>query len=635
MDWVIGILVASTLLNAIYFLPVIQRIWLRPAPATWPDEADRSAGSRWSAWSARRSCHGDPRAGRRRVRGASVQPAQLGGGHRAGVLPVSTLVALGWPLLLLVGLFARRARPRLGRPPRTVGPAAAAAAAPGRRHRLAAVAAAGHDLDRRRGQPAAALAHAAGLDAGRLGRRRPGARAPTPLLGRLARGALRHAPAAAGRRPRLLLPGVRRGQPLGLPARDPRGQRRGHARRPHLHDHGGRGRGGRPDRRPAPRRRRRQRPLRGPARPPSVAASTARWWLLAGFAVKLGILPLHVWLPLAHPVAPAPASAILSGIIVKAGLIGWLRFVPPLPGDARGVGEALLLLGLVTAFGGVASASPRGGSRPCSPTRRSARWAWSSPASRSPSSCPTAATPSSRCWACSRCTTVSTRPRCSSPTAPRRAPAAPLALFALPALALAAAPLATGYVAKEALKRTLPWPPSPRPSRWCSLTSTATACCCGRRSAWRADSTAATCRCTRRGRCWWWRPRWRPGGSRPPPGLLPSPSPTSCGPRPGRSGWRRCSSWCSAAPARPRAHGAGGRPGRADRARAHALALGAAAGPRDRRVARATGSGSGRGHAPRRAAAGRGGQRRLPTIGVALLLVGALLWALTYWSRGG
>jgi multicomponent Na+:H+ antiporter subunit D len=42
MDWVIGILVASTLLNAWYFLPVIQRIWLRPAPAAWPAEARTS-----------------------------------------------------------------------------------------------------------------------------------------------------------------------------------------------------------------------------------------------------------------------------------------------------------------------------------------------------------------------------------------------------------------------------------------------------------------------------------------------------------------------------------------------------------------------------------------------------------------
>ncbi|MDZ7826954.1 MAG: proton-conducting transporter membrane subunit [Gammaproteobacteria bacterium] len=43
----------------------------------------------------------------------------------------------------------------------------------------------------------------------------------------------------------------------------------------------------------------------------------------------MGVLPLHVWLPLAHPVAPVPASAILSGVIVKAGLLGWLRFLPP------------------------------------------------------------------------------------------------------------------------------------------------------------------------------------------------------------------------------------------------------------------------------------------------------------------
>ena len=86
----------------------------------------------------------------------------------------------------------------------------------------------------------------------------------------------------------------------------------------------------------------------------ALAAADARWWLLAGFAVKLGIVPLHLWLPLAHPVAPAPASAILSGIIVKAGLAGWLRFVPAFADDARWVGVALLALGLFTAFGGVA-----------------------------------------------------------------------------------------------------------------------------------------------------------------------------------------------------------------------------------------------------------------------------------------
>jgi formate hydrogenlyase subunit 3/multisubunit Na+/H+ antiporter MnhD subunit len=57
--------------------------------------------------------------------------------------------------------------------------------------------------------------------------------------------------------------------------------------------------------------------------------------LLLGFGVKAGLLPLHLWLPLAHPVAPTPASALLSGAMIKAGVLGWLRFLPlgelPLP----------------------------------------------------------------------------------------------------------------------------------------------------------------------------------------------------------------------------------------------------------------------------------------------------------------
>jgi len=87
--------------------------------------------------------------------------------------------------------------------------------------------------------------------------------------------------------------------------------------------------------------------------PAAMVDSGARWWLFAGFAVKLGILPLHVWLPLAHPVAPVPASAVLSGVIVKAGLLGWLRFVPAVGDDPPLIGGVLLSLGLVTAFGGV------------------------------------------------------------------------------------------------------------------------------------------------------------------------------------------------------------------------------------------------------------------------------------------
>lgn len=45
-----------------------------------------------------------------------------------------------------------------------------------------------------------------------------------------------------------------------------------------------------------------------------------------GFGSKAGMYPLHAWLPNAHPVAPAPASGILSGIITKAGVLGIIRF---------------------------------------------------------------------------------------------------------------------------------------------------------------------------------------------------------------------------------------------------------------------------------------------------------------------
>ena len=44
--------------------------------------------------------------------------------------------------------------------------------------------------------------------------------------------------------------------------------------------------------------------------------------MLIGFGAKAGMFPLHIWLPKAHPVAPAPASALLSGILIKTGVFG-------------------------------------------------------------------------------------------------------------------------------------------------------------------------------------------------------------------------------------------------------------------------------------------------------------------------
>ena len=78
--------------------------------------------------------------------------------------------------------------------------------------------------------------------------------------------------------------------------------------------------------------------------------------MILGFGVKAGMFPMHAWLPTAHPVAPAPASAVMSGIIVKMGVLGMIRVVYYLIGPKflRGtwVQTVWLLLALVTIFMG-------------------------------------------------------------------------------------------------------------------------------------------------------------------------------------------------------------------------------------------------------------------------------------------
>jgi len=73
-----------------------------------------------------------------------------------------------------------------------------------------------------------------------------------------------------------------------------------------------------------------------------------------GFGIKAGVLGLHVWLPLAHPVAPTPASAVLSGAMIKAGLLGILRLFPLGAAGLGQWGSALIILGLAAAFYAVA-----------------------------------------------------------------------------------------------------------------------------------------------------------------------------------------------------------------------------------------------------------------------------------------
>ena len=74
-----------------------------------------------------------------------------------------------------------------------------------------------------------------------------------------------------------------------------------------------------------------------------------------GFAAKAGVFPLHIWLPKAHPVAPAPASALLSGILTKAGVFGMIVLAALFPGDAA-FGRALLALAGITMVLGAAMA---------------------------------------------------------------------------------------------------------------------------------------------------------------------------------------------------------------------------------------------------------------------------------------
>lgn len=74
--------------------------------------------------------------------------------------------------------------------------------------------------------------------------------------------------------------------------------------------------------------------------------------ILFGFGAKAGMFPLHVWLPKAHPVAPAPASALLSGILTKAGVFGIIAVSANIFRESRAWGNMLLVLALLTMFGG-------------------------------------------------------------------------------------------------------------------------------------------------------------------------------------------------------------------------------------------------------------------------------------------
>ncbi len=98
--------------------------------------------------------------------------------------------------------------------------------------------------------------------------------------------------------------------------------------------------------------------------------------LILGFGIKAGMAPLHIWLPRAHPIAPSPASALLSGIMIKTGAYGIIRtvnmlFTPQadrfqlvqmadqfaaLWTDLARIGQVMIWIGIVTMFFGAVSA---------------------------------------------------------------------------------------------------------------------------------------------------------------------------------------------------------------------------------------------------------------------------------------
>ena len=82
----------------------------------------------------------------------------------------------------------------------------------------------------------------------------------------------------------------------------------------------------------------------------AVPSDMAVALLIVGFGVKLGIMPLHFWLPPAHGAAPVPASAVLSGAMIKAGLFGMMTTLPLGGVTYSDHGTVLMAAGMVTIF---------------------------------------------------------------------------------------------------------------------------------------------------------------------------------------------------------------------------------------------------------------------------------------------
>ncbi|MBI3626919.1 hydrogenase 4 subunit B, partial [Candidatus Uhrbacteria bacterium] len=77
-------------------------------------------------------------------------------------------------------------------------------------------------------------------------------------------------------------------------------------------------------------------------------------FFLMGFGTKAGIIPLHVWLPKAHPAAPTHVSALMSGVMIKTAIFMMFRlFVDVMGGGQLWWGVVILILGAISSLLGV------------------------------------------------------------------------------------------------------------------------------------------------------------------------------------------------------------------------------------------------------------------------------------------
>jgi hydrogenase-4 component B len=90
-------------------------------------------------------------------------------------------------------------------------------------------------------------------------------------------------------------------------------------------------------------------------------SSNPNLWLFVlffvGFGIKAGFIPLHSWLPQAHPAAPSHISGIMSGVIVKLGIYGIFRMIFFLKQDYTFIGEMLITLSVLTGLYGILNAA--------------------------------------------------------------------------------------------------------------------------------------------------------------------------------------------------------------------------------------------------------------------------------------